>query len=145
MTLNHDSDFKKVRPVLNPVLVLKCYRYPIARIAKQLRKTSVKPDLSPTECHMVMFMEYDTYKIRFMELDVVACSLMQKLKSAKCSVEDLFQEFMRHNQNQPMSAGGENQASREGARHDFLQLMRRFEERGALCGYVRVRSERRRC
>ncbi len=84
------EQFERWRPVVNPVLVVRRYRYPITGIVEQLAEGLALPDdLAPAPATVIVYRDPDN-DCRFLEVTEMTCRTVELARSGRHSYKDLI-------------------------------------------------------
>lgn len=113
------GDLASGRPVLNPVLALLQYAYPVQRIGPGFKPR--KPAAQPT--YLLVFRDAD-FKVRFIELNPVSARMVDLLQSGKSTTEKVLKKIaqeLKHPDPRVVIQGG-------------LEILRDLHSQGAVLG-----------
>lgn len=124
--LSSPEQVLNLRPVVNPVLVLRHYKYPIAKLVDWLEKDAKLPRrVKAEQGYMAIFRNPQTLDCKFLELgDVAAAVLQHAIDNPRATFADLAKLAVSLT---PKQAPQETL-------NDFLALIEKFQTLGALIG-----------
>ncbi len=117
--IDPQGDWAKCRPVLNPVLALLQYAYPVQRIGPQYKP---RPPLDQAT-YLLVFRDAD-FVVRFIELNPVSARLVDLLQGGKLSTEKVLKKIaqeLKHPNPRVVIEGG-------------LEILRDLHAQGAVLG-----------
>jgi hypothetical protein len=119
-------------PILNPVLLLRQYRFPIPQIVERLLEGADAQDLllEQPAC-MAVFRDHRSNNTRFLQLEEVPMQLVKLLRQRECSYADLLKELVeQHPESNPVTFVS-----------DLLTLIEELQSKGLLIGGKRIELE----
>ncbi len=126
--LSSPEQVLNLRPIVNPILVLRHYKYPIAKLVDWLEKDAKLPrrvKADPSSGHMAIFRNTQTLECKFVELgDVAAAVLQHAIDNSRATFADLAK----------LAVSLTPKQAPQDTLNDFLALIDTLQSLGALIG-----------
>ncbi len=89
--LTESEQFERLRPVVNPVLALRRYKYPITEIVEHLESDCCLPkDVQPKPIQVAVYREPESHGCRFFELGQMAARVIEAAQEKPTAYKDLI-------------------------------------------------------
>lgn len=124
------EQFESLRPVVNPVLAIRRYKYPVTGIVEHLEGDCCLPrDVAPKPCCVVVYRDPVTHDCRFLEVGEITARVVEAALESPTSYKDLIALVVS-------TSGG---MDAQQCVLEFLQMVETLQEVNLFVGSVAVR------
>lgn len=125
IALTDSGQFASLRPVVNPVLAIRRYKYPIPEIVQHLEDDCCVPkDVAPKVTHVIDYRDPDSKDCRFLEVGEITARLVQCALERPVSYKEMI----------AMSLAEAGQVSAQDCVIQFLEMVEQLQERSLFVG-----------